>query len=141
VTLNRFCGSGLEAVNDAAAKVAAGFADLTIGGGVESMSRVAMGSDGGALWDPTFEWRYGTVPQGISADLLATIRGFTRADVDAFALQSQRRRPPPGSAASSTRSVVPVHRHERSPSCWPRTSTCARTPRSRASPSSRPPSR
>jgi acetyl-CoA C-acetyltransferase len=108
VTLNRFCGSGLEAVNEAAAKVAAGFADLTIGGGVESMSRVAMGSDGGALWDPTFEWRYGTVPQGISADLLATIAGFTRAEVDAFALRSQKNAAAAWERGEFSRSVVPV---------------------------------
>jgi acetyl-CoA C-acetyltransferase len=108
VTLNRFCGSGLEAVNEAAAKVAAGFADLTIGGGVESMSRVAMGADGGALWDPPFEWRYGTVPQGISADLLATIAGFTRAEVDAFALRSQKNAAAAWERGEFSRSVVPV---------------------------------
>jgi len=108
VTLNRFCGSGLEAVNEAAAKVAAGFAELTIGGGVESMSRVAMGSDGGALWDPTFEWRYGTVPQGISADLLATLGGFTRDDVDQFALQSQRKAAAAWERGEFARAVVPV---------------------------------
>ena len=90
VTLNRFCGSGLVAVNGAAAKVASGFCDLVIAGGVESMSRVKMGSDGGALWDPTMAFEYGTVPQGISADLLATKAGITRADADAFAALSQR---------------------------------------------------
>ena len=63
VTLNRFCGSGLEAVNGAAAKVASGFCDVVVAGGVESMSRVKMGSDGGALWDPTMAFNYGTVPQ------------------------------------------------------------------------------
>jgi acetyl-CoA C-acetyltransferase len=91
VTLNRFCGSGLEAVNSAAAKVAAGYAEMTIGGGVESMSRVAMGSDGGALMEPAMAFDYGIVPQGISADLIATIYGFSREDVDAFALRSQQR--------------------------------------------------
>ena len=108
VTLNRFCGSGLEAVNEAAAKVAAGFADLTIGGGVESMSRVAMGSDGGALWDPTFEWRYGTVPQGISADLLATLAGFSRSELDAFALRSQKNAAAAWERGEFSRGVVPV---------------------------------
>ena len=83
VTLNRFCGSGLEAINGAAAKVASGFCDVVIAGGVESMSRVKMGSDGGALWDPTMAFEYGTVPQGISADLLATKSGITRQDADA----------------------------------------------------------
>ncbi|MSP71026.1 MAG: acetyl-CoA C-acetyltransferase [Myxococcales bacterium] len=108
VTLNRFCGSGLEAVNASSAKVASGFADLTIAGGVESMSRVAMGSDGGALWDPTMEWKYGTVPQGISADLLATLAGLTRNDVDAFALRSQKRAATAWETGEFSRSVVPV---------------------------------
>jgi len=91
LTLNRFCGSGLEAINDAAAKVAGGFVELAVAGGVESMSRVAMGSDGGAIWDPSMEFDYGIVPQGISADLLATINGYTRADVDLFAQRSQQK--------------------------------------------------
>ncbi len=108
VTLNRFCGSGLEAVNASSAKVASGFADLTIAGGVESMSRVAMGSDGGALWDPTMEWKYGTVPQGISADLLATLAGLSRNDVDAFALRSQKRAATAWETGEFSRSVVSV---------------------------------
>jgi acetyl-CoA C-acetyltransferase len=91
VTLNRFCASGLEACNQAAAMVAAGYEDLVIGGGVESMSRVAMGSDGGAIWDPQTQWEVGSVPQGVSADLLATLRGFNRTQVDEFAYQSQRK--------------------------------------------------
>ncbi len=91
VTLNRFCASGLEACNQAAAMIAAGYEDLVIGGGVESMSRVPMGSDGGAIWDPQTQWEVGSVPQGISADLLATLRGITRTQVDEFAFQSQRR--------------------------------------------------
>ena len=90
-TVNRFCGSGLSAVNDAAAMVASGYYDLVVAGGVESMSRVKMGSDGGAIWDPRTQWNVGSVPQGISADLLATLGGITRADVDAFALASQQR--------------------------------------------------
>ena len=89
VTLNRFCGSGLEAVNGAAAKVASSFCDLVVAGGVESMSRVKMGSDGGAIWDPSMAFEYGTVPQGISADLLATLNGISRNDADQFAARSQ----------------------------------------------------
>ena len=109
VTLNRFCGSGLEAVNGAAAKVASGFCDLVIAGGVESMSRVKMGSDGGALWDPTMAFEYGTVPQGISADLLATKAGITRADADAFAALSQRNAAAAWERGAFASSVVPVH--------------------------------
>lgn len=90
--VNRFCGSGLEAVNLAAAKVASGFEDLVVAGGVESMSRVPMGSDGGAwITDPATNRKLGFVPQGVSADLLATLDGFTRADVDAFAAASHAR--------------------------------------------------
>ena len=91
VTLNRFCASGLEAVNHAAAMVASGFHELVVAGGVESMSRVKMGSDGGALFDPQVVFKLGGVPQGISADLIATIEGFTRDDVDAYAVRSQER--------------------------------------------------
>jgi acetyl-CoA C-acetyltransferase len=92
VQINRFCASGLEAVNMAAAKVMSGEADLTIGGGVESMSRVPMGSDGGA-WptDPSIALKAYFVPQGISADLIATKYGFSRTDVDAFAMESHKR--------------------------------------------------
>ncbi len=90
--LNRFCASGLEAVNTAAAQIMAGQSDLTIGGGVESMSRVPMGSDGGA-WatDPAVAYKSYFAPQGIGADLIATIHGFSRKDVDAYACESQRR--------------------------------------------------
>ncbi len=91
VTINRFCGSGLEAINHAAAMVASGFYDMVVAGGVESMSRVKMGADGGAIFDPKTQWEVGSVPQGISADLLATIGGITRKDVDEFALESQKR--------------------------------------------------
>lgn len=108
VTLNRFCGSGLEAVNHAASLVAAGYSDLVIAGGVESMSRVPMGSDGGALSDPAFVLGVGSVPQGISADLLATVRGITRADVDAFAVESQRRAARAQAAGHFDKSLVPV---------------------------------
>ncbi|CAN5150283.1 acetyl-CoA C-acetyltransferase [soil metagenome] len=92
VQVNRFCASGLEAVNMAAAKVMSGEANLAIGGGVESMSRVAMGSDGGA-WptDPSSAFKTYFTPQGISADLIATLYGFSRDDVDAYAVESQKR--------------------------------------------------
>src|ERR1700710_953747 len=92
VQLNRFCASGLEAVNVAAQKVASGWEDLVLAGGVESMSRVPMGSDGGA-WAMDPETNYDTyfVPQGISADLIATIEEFSRDDVDAYAARSQER--------------------------------------------------
>ena len=92
-TVNRFCGSGLEAIDDIAAKIGAGFIDAGIGGGVESMSRVPMGSDV-AMLDANNEKlrsRLFLVPQGISADLIATREGFTRADVDNFALASQQK--------------------------------------------------
>jgi acetyl-CoA C-acetyltransferase len=92
VQLNRFCASGLEAVNQAAARVRSGFEDLVLAGGVESMSRVPMGSDGGAwAMDPDTAIETSFVPQGIGADLIATIEGFTRADVDAYAAESQAR--------------------------------------------------
>lgn len=92
VTLNRFCGSGLESINQAAAYVKSGFSDLLIAGGVESMSRVKMGSDGGALMmDPAVALPGHAIPQGISADLIASKYGYSRADVDAFAVESQRR--------------------------------------------------
>ena len=108
VTLNRFCGSGLQAINDAAAMVASGYYDLVIAGGVESMSRVKMGSDGGAIWDPRTQWEVGSVPQGISADLLATLRGITRDDVDRFALASQKRAVEAIEHHRFDRSLVPV---------------------------------
>jgi acetyl-CoA C-acetyltransferase len=108
VTLNRFCGSGLQAINDAAAMVASGYYDLVIAGGVESMSRVKMGSDGGAIWDPRTQWEVGSVPQGISADLLATLHGITRDDVDRFALASQKRAVEAIEHHRFDRSIVPV---------------------------------
>lgn len=108
VTLNRFCGSGLEAVNQAAARVASGFEHALIAGGVESMSRVPMGADGGAMLDVQTQWNTGFVPQGISADLIATLHGFTRADVDAFALASQARAAAAMAEGRFARSLVPV---------------------------------
>jgi acetyl-CoA C-acetyltransferase len=92
-TVNRFCGSGLEAVNGVAAKIGAGFIDAGIGGGVESMSRVPMGADGAMIdgLNEKMRKRLFMVPQGISADLIATREGFTRDDVDGFALDSQQK--------------------------------------------------
>ena len=92
VSLNRYCGSGLEAINQAAAYVMSGLTDLIVAGGVESMSRVVMGSDGFALFgDPNMILRHHIVPQGISADLIATKYGFDRSQLDAFAVESHRR--------------------------------------------------
>ena len=109
VQLNRFCASGLEAVNTAAEKVRSGWNQLVIAGGVESMSRVPMGSDGGAwAMDPETSYESYFVPQGISADLIATIEGFSRADVDAYAVESQKRAAAAWSAGYFTKSVVPV---------------------------------
>ncbi|GAA3864507.1 acetyl-CoA C-acetyltransferase [Saccharothrix violaceirubra] len=109
VQLNRFCASGLEAVNLAAAKVASGFEDLVVAGGVESMSRVPMGSDGGA-WttDPETMLATSFVPQGVSADLIATLEGITREDVDAYALRSQRLAAHAREHGYFARSLVPV---------------------------------
>lgn len=108
VTVNRFCASGLEAVNHAAAMVASGFYDCIVAGGVESMSRVEMGSDGGAIWDARTQWEVGSVPQGVSADLLATLHGITRADADAFSLESHRRAVAARESGAFRRSIVPV---------------------------------
>jgi acetyl-CoA C-acetyltransferase len=109
VQLNRFCASGLEAVNIAAQKVASGWEDLVFAGGVESMSRVPMGSDGGAwAMDPETNYDAYFVPQGIGADLIATVEGFTRDDVDAFAAESQRRAAAAEDAGYFKNSVIPV---------------------------------
>jgi acetyl-CoA C-acetyltransferase len=109
VQLNRFCASGLEAVNMAAMKVKSGWEDLVVAGGVESMSRVPIGSDGGA-WaqDPQTNSDTLFVPQGIGADLIATLEGFSRDDVDAFALESQKRAAAARAAGYFKGSVVPV---------------------------------
>ena len=109
VTQSRFCASGLESVNLAAAKVASGFEDLVVAGGVESMSRWAMGSDGGAWFmDPRINQKLGFVPQGVGADLIATIEGWGRADVDAFALQSHAKAAAARAAGHFAKSLVPV---------------------------------
>jgi acetyl-CoA C-acetyltransferase len=109
VQLNRFCASGLEAVNVAAQKVRSGFEDLVIAGGVESMSRVPMASDGGAMaMDPATSYDCFFVPQGIGADLIATIEGFSRDDVDTYAVRSQELAAAAWSGGYFAKSVVPV---------------------------------
>lgn len=109
VQVNRFCASGLEAVNMAAAKVMSGMADMTVGGGIESMSRVPMGSDGGAMGvDPSIAFDHGIVPQGISADLIATKYGFSRDDCDAYAVESQKRTARSWEEGRFAKSIVPV---------------------------------
>ena len=109
VQLNRFCSSGLEAVNIAAAKVKAGDVDLVVGGGMESMSRISMGAAGGA-WstDPELAWGTSFVPQGIGADLIATKHGYSREDVDAFAVESQVRAATAWEGRYFEKSIVPV---------------------------------
>ncbi|HCB07730.1 MAG TPA: acetyl-CoA C-acetyltransferase [Nocardioides sp.] len=109
VQLNRFCASGLEAVNQAASRVRGGFEQLILAGGVESMSRVPMGSDGGA-WasDPATALTTGFVPQGIGADLIATLEGWSRDDVDAFAAESNHRAAKAWANGYFDKSVIPV---------------------------------
>ena len=109
VQVNRFCASGLEAVNIAAQKVGSGFENLVLAGGVESMSRVPLGSDGGA-WaqDPTTNFDTYFVPQGISADLIATTEGFSRTDIDEFAEESQKRAANAWENGYFEKSIVPV---------------------------------
>src|SRR6201989_40794 len=109
VQLNRFCASGLEAVNIAAQKVALGWEDLVFAGGVESMSRVPMGSDGGAwAMDPETNFDTSFVPQGIGADLIATVEEFSRDDVDAYAARSPERAAAAQAEGKFANSVVPV---------------------------------
>ena len=109
VQLNRFCASGLEAVNIAAQKVASGWEDLVFAGGVESMSRVPMGSDGGAwAMDPETNYDTSFIPQGVGADLIATVEGFSRDDVDAYAARSQERAVAARESGRFAESVVPV---------------------------------
>jgi len=109
VQINRFCASGLEAVNMAAAQIMSGQSDMTIGGGVESMSRVPMGAGGGA-WstDPAIAFKSYFAPQGIGADLIATRDGFSRADVDSYAVESQRRAKHAWDNGYFKKSVIPV---------------------------------
>ncbi len=110
VQLNRFCASGLEAVNQAAVRIRSGWENLIVAGGVESMSRVPMGSDGGALlFDPEVSSKVSYIPQGISADLIATIEGFSRADLDAYALRSQSLTAKAVEAGAYNRSLIPIY--------------------------------
>jgi acetyl-CoA C-acetyltransferase len=107
--LDRYCASGLEAVNTAAQKIASGWEDLMVAGGVESMSRVTMGSAGGVMFnDPEFMLKQRIPPQGIGADLIATLEGWSREDVDAFALESQKRAASAQSKGYFDRSVIPA---------------------------------
>lgn len=109
VQLNRFCASGLEAVNMAAMKVASGWEDLIVAGGVESLSRIPMGSDGGAwAMDPATNFQTGFVPQGVGADLIATLEGFSREEVDAFAVHSQTKAAAARKYGKFNKSLIPV---------------------------------
>jgi len=109
VTLSRFCASGLEALNMAAAKIACGMEDMLVAGGVESMSRWPMGSDGGAwVMDPRVNSALAFVPQGVSADLIATLEGYSRRDLDAFAVESHRRAAQAQAEGRFDRTLVPV---------------------------------
>lgn len=110
VTQSRFCASGLESVNLAAAKVGSGFESLVVAGGVESMSRWPMGSDGGAWFmDPRINQALGFVPQGVSADLIATLEGLGREALDTYAARSHQRAAVARSERRFARSIVPVH--------------------------------
>ena len=110
--LNRFCSSGLEAVNSAAAQIMAGQSDVVIGGGVECMSRLPMGSDGGA-WptDPQVASKLNFTPQGIGADLIATLNGFSREDLDSYAVESQNRAAHAWDNGFFSNSILPIRNH------------------------------
>ena len=109
VVLNRFCASGLEAVNTAAMKVRSGWENLVVAGGVESMSRIPMGSDGGAwAMDPETNFKTGFMPQGIGADLIATLGGYSREAVDSFAAESHKKAAAAWERGAFSKSVVPV---------------------------------
>lgn len=109
LTLNRFCGSGLEAINQAAANIKSGYFDCFVAGGVESMSRVPMGSDGGAwMIDPSVATETSFIPQGISADLIATIRGINRAHCDELAVASQERATKAWEEGYFDKSIIPI---------------------------------
>ncbi|MEY4765178.1 MAG: hypothetical protein RI907_1851 [Pseudomonadota bacterium] len=109
VTLSRFCASGLEAINQSAQRIASGMEDMIVAGGVESMSRWPMGSDGGAwVMDPRVNAGTAFVPQGVSADLIATLEGFSRQDLDAYASESHRRAAAAQAEGRFARSIVPV---------------------------------
>lgn len=109
MVLNRFCASGLEAVNTAAMKIRSGWEQLVVAGGIESMSRVPMGSDGGAwAMDPETNFKTGFMPQGIGADLIATLGGYSRQDVDAFAMRSHHKAAAAWQRAAFKKSIIPV---------------------------------
>jgi len=110
--LNRFCSSGLEAVNSGSAQIMAGQSDIVIGGGIESMSRLPMGSDGGS-WptDPQVASKLHFTPQGIGADLIATIQGFSREDIDGYALESQKRAAHAWDNGYFSKSILPIKNH------------------------------
>lgn len=108
--INRLCASALEAINLGATKIRSGWEHLIVAGGVESMSRVPMGSDGGALlFDPAVNAKVGYIPQGVSADLIATMEGYSREELDAFALQSIQRATNALQSGYFDNSIVPVH--------------------------------
>jgi acetyl-CoA C-acetyltransferase len=110
--INRFCASALEAVNSAASQIMSGMAEATIGGGVECMSRVPMGSDGGAMAiDPQTAFNSYFAPQGIGADLIATVHGFSREDVDSYAVSSQQRAAHAWKSGYFDHSVLPIRNH------------------------------
>jgi acetyl-CoA C-acetyltransferase len=127
IQINRFCASGLDAVNFAAAEIMSGQHDMTIGGGVESMSRVGIGASGGA-WpmDPAIALKSYFMPQGISADLIATKYGFSRDDVDAYAVESQKRAATAWAEGRFARSVMAV-KDVNGLTILARTNTCAPT--------------
>lgn len=109
MVLNRFCASGLEAVNTAAMKIRSGWEQLVVAGGIESMSRVPMGSDGGAwAMDPETNFKTGFMPQGIGADLIATLGGYSRQDVDAFAMRSHHKAAAAWQRSAFNKSIIPV---------------------------------
>ena len=131
VQLNRFCASGLEAVNIAAQKVASGWEDLVFAGGVESMSRVPMGSDGGAwAMDPETNYDTSFIPQGVGADLIATVEEFSRDDVDAYAARSQERAAKPRRPRAA--STTPSSRSRTSTRTWSSTRTSSSAPARRS---------
>jgi acetyl-CoA C-acetyltransferase len=110
--INRFCASGLEAINSAASQVMSGQSDAVVGGGLEAMSRVPMGSDGGAMAiDPQTAYKSYFAPQGIGADLIATLHGFSREDVDAYAVESQKRAAHAWANGYFAKSVIPIVDH------------------------------
>ncbi|MCO4793217.1 MAG: acetyl-CoA C-acetyltransferase [Bacteriovoracaceae bacterium] len=108
-TLNRFCGSGLEAINQGASSIMSGYFDMIVAGGVEALSRVPIGSDGGAwMIDPDVATKTHFVPQGISADLISTLAGYSRTDVDSFAVESQNKATQAWEENRFAKSIIPI---------------------------------